>query len=216
MSSDVAVSSALPGIISELRTVYGCHTIILYGSRARGEQDESSDYDLAGICETGEQALIHDARNFNGASLDAFIYTEAELAVLKPDMIRFRNAKVLLEKDGYGAGLIARSAELFKAGPKPLRADEASSLKNWIGKMLVRISRGGPEDVDANYRRVWLLHDLPEIYFKLRSTWYLGPKESFAWLRTNDPATYQAFATALTPDASRGAIRILAERILST
>ncbi len=202
----------LKAIVQELRTAYGCHTILLYGSRARAEQDSGSDYDVAGIREAGE--VIHDARLFQGGYLDAFIYSEKDLEPLKPEMIRLRSAVILVEKGDDGTRLIARAAELFKAGPKPLREDEATALRAWIGKMLVRISRGGPEDVEANYRRVWLLHDLLEIYFKLRGTWYLGPKESLAWLRSNDAATYRAFENALAPDSSRGAIRILAERVL--
>ncbi|MBI3554870.1 MAG: nucleotidyltransferase domain-containing protein [Deltaproteobacteria bacterium] len=201
-------------IVEELRAAYVCHTVILYGSRARGKQDAGSDYDVAGIRESGEPGVLHDARQFNGIFLDAFIYRESSLVTLTPDMIRLRAGVVLVEKGDFGKRLIARANELFKAGPEPLPATELNSLRTWIGKMLGRISRGGPEDVEANFRRTWLLHDLLELYFKLRGTWYLGPRESFAWLRANDPASYKAFENALVPEASRGAVRILADRVL--
>jgi predicted nucleotidyltransferase len=206
--------SLTESIIEELKTRHGCHTIILYGSRARDEHNDSSDYDVLGVRPAGERE--HDAREFEGGYLDAFIYSEPALATLEPDMIRLRSGRVLLEKNGSGRQLIARANELFAAGPKPLPEQEARALRAWVVKTLSRISRGGPEDVEANYRRVWLLHDLLELYFKLRTQWYLGPKEALLWLRQNDPAAYAAFEAALRTDASRGALRVLADRVLTT
>ncbi|BAZ21637.1 hypothetical protein NIES4073_25150 [Kalymmatonema gypsitolerans NIES-4073] len=47
--------------------------------------------------------------------------------------------------------------------------------------MLKRISQ---RDIEADYRRVWLLYTLLEDYFALRQKWYLGSKESWNWLKT--------------------------------
>lgn len=203
----------IKSIIDELVTRHRCHTVILYGSRARDEHTDASDYDLLGIREGAGRD--RDAREFQGAYLDAFIYGEDELkGELEPDLIRLRHGKALIEKDVQGQALIARAQALFDAGPKRLSRSEAEALRHWVRKMFVRISRGGPEDIEANFRRVWLLHDLLEIYFKLRGQWYLGPKESFAWLERNDLATHDLFELALSPDASRGSLRILAEHVI--
>ena len=69
--------------------------------------------------------------------------------------------------------------------------------------MALRMRRG---DIEGDFRRVWLLTALLEDYFVLRGMWYQGPKKSFQWLQASDIPTYQAFAEALKPNASFGAI----------
>jgi predicted nucleotidyltransferase len=202
----------LQKIAEELKRAHGCHTVILYGSRARDEHSDTSDFDVLGVRESGER--VRDARVLEDEYLDAFIYPEKDLETLEPDLIRLRDAKVLAQKGDYGTRLIARARALFEAGPKALSEAELKLTRGWIAKTLARIARGGPEDVEANYRRVWLLYQLLEDYFRLRGQWYLGPKESLEWLRRNDPVAYRLFEQALAPDAARGALRRLAERVL--
>ena len=79
--------------------------------------------------------------------------------------------------------------------------------------MLGRIKKG---DVEGNYRRHWLLYQLLDDYFYLRRLWYLGPKESFTWLKTNDPPAYDAFVTALKPAAPDAGIASLVDLVLIT
>jgi predicted nucleotidyltransferase len=43
-----------------MQALYGCHTVILYGSRARGDATAESDYDVLGVRDSGE--AIRDAR----------------------------------------------------------------------------------------------------------------------------------------------------------
>jgi hypothetical protein len=60
-------------VISEdLRAQHGCHTVILYGSRARGDATATSDYDVLGVKESGDS--FRDARLWNGVYLDIFIH----------------------------------------------------------------------------------------------------------------------------------------------
>jgi uncharacterized protein len=40
----------LSEIISDINSRYQPHTLILYGSLARGDSSETSDYDIIGIC----------------------------------------------------------------------------------------------------------------------------------------------------------------------
>lgn len=210
----------LAAIVTELRERHGCHTVVLYGSRAYGEHTDSSDYDVVGIRPSGPgvPAELHDARELpalDGAYLDAFILAESAAFDERPGAIRYRHGVVLAEKDGRGERLIEFASELFRKGPKKLDAVETKTLRTWVTKTVARIARGGSDDLEANYRRAWLLYELPEIYFKLRGRWYLGPKEGFAWLRENDAATHSLFELALSPSSSRGTLRMLAERVLS-
>ena len=44
---------ALAEIVQTLTVDHGCHSVILYGSWARGDLQPTSDWDVAGIRETG-------------------------------------------------------------------------------------------------------------------------------------------------------------------
>ena len=53
---------ALAEIVQTLTADHGCHAVILYGSRARGDFQPASDWDVAGICEAGPTAPKRVAR----------------------------------------------------------------------------------------------------------------------------------------------------------
>jgi hypothetical protein len=84
-------------------------------------------------------------------------------------------------------------------------------VRVWYAKMLVRIARG---DLESKYRRVELLFQALENYFKLRGLWYRGPKAGLPWLARHDLETHTAFAGALEPNASLEDLRALVQRVL--
>ena len=49
---------ALAEIIQTLTIDHSCHAVILYGSRARGDFQPTSDWDVAGIREAGATAPL--------------------------------------------------------------------------------------------------------------------------------------------------------------
>jgi len=199
----------LERIVGMLRTRYGCHTVILYGSHARGENTVVSDYDLAGFRKGGRELRV--ARLWQGVYLDVFIYPESRLREDDSSLLRMRNGRVLCQKRQLGSRFLAHLQKLFHKGRKKLRPDEIRALKVWARKMIDRARAG---DVEGDYRRTWLLTSLLEDYFLIRSRWYLGPKESLAWLRTNAAETYDGFRRALRPGASLRDIEELAERVV--
>jgi hypothetical protein len=203
--------AALDEIVHLLVELHGCHAVILYGSRARGDAEPASDWDVAGIRATGDSFRV--ARAFHGAWLDGFVYPESELAELKPDSLRFLGGRILVDQRGYARSLLERVAALEKQGPTPLPADQDEMLRVWFSKMLARVAR---PDLEAKYRRAWLLFEALEDYFKLRNLWYRGPKESFPWLAQNDPETHAAFVRALEPAACMEDFRVLVARVLAT
>lgn len=195
--------------MNELVGHHQCHTVILYGSRSRGDWTEESDYDLVGFRDHGEK--FQDARIIEGKFLDAFVYPIKDVVDHEKDFLRFRKGTVLLEKNGFAENLLKKLDQVFDEGPKSLPKDELHAIRIWIKKMLARITK---EDLEGNYRRAWLQHDLLESYFTLRQKWYLGPKESFRWLSENDPETYRFFDLALKPHAAFTDIVHLAEKVL--
>ena len=59
------------------------------------------------------------------------------------------------------------------------------------------LERATKNDTEGKYRKIWLLNDLLSIYFILRDKWYLGPKESFAYLKINEPKLLKKYVQAL-------------------
>ena len=187
-------------IASALMAAHGCHTTILYGSRARGDATVHSDVDL--ICIREDGPAVRDARIVNGLYLDAFIYPETSLKTLEPSLLRVLGGVVLRERGGFGSALLTQLQELHDRGPAPLPEDERRALIVWSRKMLDRFR--GQRGLEASYRRMSLLPQALEDYFRLRSLWFRGSKEAFAWLLQHDSPAYTAFERAADPGASDG------------
>ena len=191
-------------VLEELRNKHHCHTIILYGSRARGDANESSDYDILAVRSTGE--AFRDARLWNGIYLDIFVYPESELKEPHEGMLDIREGKILFQEGDFGLHFLSLLEEKFQAGPKKLRTDEIQVLRIWHEKALVRIRAGG---MAGNLRRAELLPALLEHLFTATGRWFRGSKAGFRWLQENRPDIFQAFASALEPDAPISAIEHL-------
>jgi len=187
-----------------------CHTVILYGSHARNESTPTSDYDIIAIRDNGE--FERDCRIFENSYLDIFIYPPNVIENIDPGMIRAKDGIVLCQKDHMGDQLLDKIKALFQQGPPKTPDWEQHEIIGWLQKMLLRANE---DNIEGNYRRHWLLHDLLECYFKLRDRWYLGPKESFKWLQIHDQKTYLAFDTALKSDARLSDIDELIRQVIT-
>ncbi len=194
-------------IASTLMAAHGCHTTILYGSHARGDATLHSDVDLLCIREDGP--AVRDARLVDGIYLDAFIYPESALKTLEPSLLRVLGGVVLRERDGFGTALLTQLQELHDHGPTPLPDDERRALIIWSRKMVDRFR--GDHGLEANYRRMQLLPQALEDYFRLRNAWFAGSKAAFAWLLQHDGSAHTAFERAAQPGASDGAFAELVE-----
>jgi hypothetical protein len=180
----------------------------LYGSRARKSASKTSDYDIIAIREKGD--FERDCRLFEGIYLDIFIYPEDDIKNPDKSLIRIKDGIVLCQKDRLGDDLLNKVNSIYKAGPSPTPDWEKHEINTWVVKML---DRAKLNDIESNFRRHWLLHDLLECYFKLRDAWYLGPKESFEWLKCNDTLTYSAFDEALKPGADINTLEYLISHV---
>lgn len=196
-------------LVKDMAEVHGCHTVILYGSRSRGDWVEESDVDVLAIREHGVK--VRDVRTLEGRLLDAFIVPETEVSGAPTELLRIGGGVVLLERDGFGTRLLQEIERLARQGPAPIPEDERTALRVWIEKMLNRVSR---DDVEARYREVWLKFELLELYFRFRGLWYRGPKEAFAWLAERDPETLAEFQEVLCGRGGLEALRSLARKVV--
>jgi hypothetical protein len=134
-----------------------------------------SDIDVAGFADI--PATMRDARVWNGRFLDAFVYLTALAQAPGPDFLKLCGGQVLLDKRQLAASLLERLGALDREGPPPLPESEIQMRRVWARKMLLRVRL---DDVEAHYRRHWLLYQLLEDFFALRGEPHRGPKLALA------------------------------------
>ena len=195
-------------LVALLRAKFDPHAILLYGSRARGDATAQSDWDVSCIAVDAEPH--HYGWVEDGAFLDVFVYPAFEPP--KPEDLRMLGSRILLDEHGLALPFLQELAALDARGPDPLPAHQVAMEKTWIDKTLQRARRGleDPSDLEAHYRRHWLLRDLLEYAFTLRNQWFSGAKAAFALMQQSDPALYALFAAAYAPDAPFESIERLA------
>ena len=191
----------LPGLLHRhLTEQFGCHTAILYGSRARGDWDVASDIDVVAFRDAGEAG--HVAHRWQDLFLDLFLYPTSTTPV--PDWRRFHGGRVLFQRGSDGDDVLSAVEGMLAVGPERLGADEIRTRRLWAEKMLTRAEKGDPE---GNYRRHWLLMALLEDYFPLRGQWYHGPKRSLALLQREKLQDFTVLCRAFEPSASIADVR---------
>jgi hypothetical protein len=139
------------------------------------------------------------------------VYPSALAQAPDADMLKLCGGQVLLDERRLAAPLLESLAALDCKGPPPLPESELQMRRVWARKMLARIRLN---DVEARYRRHWLLFQLLEDYFALRGLWYRGPKLALVTLRLDAPAAFAAFERALSPDCSLDALDALVEQVI--
>ena len=186
-----------------------CHTVILYGSRARDDFTDASDVDVFAVRDQGESVRL--GIPWNGLYLDAWIYCLSEIP--EPEnLLYIADGIVLAERDGYGKDLLANVRAALSAPVAPLPVREAEMKISWIEKTIVRIES---DDAEADYRRHWLLIELLEIWFAFSCIRYRGPKQSLKFIENRHPEVFKSFREGLRPAADLNTIRKLAERVIA-
>ncbi len=190
----------LERLCSYLTKRFSCDTAILYGSRARGDWDPTSDIDVIAFGEVRETG--HIAHRWENLFLDLFLYPTAT----KPEQawLRIHDGQVLFQRDCEGDKILGAVRDMFLSGPERMSLNDMQTTRLWLEKMLARAGKG---DVEGEYRRHWLLKEVLEVYFLLRGKWYLGPKKSLTLLCGQHPEHFEVFRKAFAPGASIGDIQ---------
>src|ERR1041385_2365792 len=104
MRINLSGDNILKKITTELTDKYKCHTIILYGSKAIGNDNENSDYDVIGINKIGNK--LRDTRLIDDKWLDAWIYDEQHFSTIDATFLHLRRGIVLIEENNFGTDLL--------------------------------------------------------------------------------------------------------------
>jgi len=200
----------LPEIVQHVREKYGTSTVILYGSRARGEASEKSDYDIIGLLNSGEAQESPEV--FKGARLEISLYSQSvkeEMAADLPFSFFWEEGAILHQSHHEGEQFIEDVKKAFYNNKNESR----QTNKNIIRLLAINLNRAQENETREHfYRHRFLMLSLVE-YFPIRNLTYKGPRKSLEWLRKNDPLTYTAFSKAMAPQASFDDLQMLLKQI---
>jgi predicted nucleotidyltransferase len=139
----------LEKIVEHLKNKYKCNSIIVYGSRARGDTTKYSDYDVVGIG-SKQKKLIRIAKEINGVYWDVWVYPENKLKKIDISMINMHQGKVIYDTKAFGKKLLKRIAQFYKKGPEKLLRWEKELKISWLNKSFARATH---KDEEGNVRR---------------------------------------------------------------
>lgn len=213
-------------LIDFLEDKFGCHTVILYGSRAIGTERPDSDWDVIGITSMGSRNFYHG--NVDGVGdISAYIYNVEDVAynaktpsaLYTPPVIfvRLRQGKVLAQEDGIGDKIVSLARKMYAEGPPRFS-------KAWIAHFhyfLLEYGVGGlrSEIYDAMHKQ-FIRNEimLPSIhlYFELRHMWRPYPRDILPYLKKTDSKAADLFEAAFAQDASIDALERWFKHVLAT
>lgn len=200
----------LERLADELCAKHHAHTVILYGSRARGTPRATSDLDVFVLRDDGPATSDH--RRWEGLWLDAWIHPRRDAEHPEEGLLRLCGGRVLRQRDGLGDALLARVEAMRDAGPPSLTAEKRALCATWLEKTAARVREASPDDLEALLRRAALLNEALESYFVLRERWYPGPRAALEVLAREDGPTYACFAAALRDP--QGDVDVLVRRVI--
>lgn len=195
-------------IIARLGRDYGCHTLVLYGSRAQGAAHEDSDWNVLGVYDEKASGWFH--RRVEGVGqVNAEFYPEAALTANMAGTLNFQlyasnyaHAQVLVEKDGWGQRIITAASQWLAQPPKPVSASFARMLRHYYEDIIVASQR---DERLLPLTKQFTCHEgltrSLQQYFSLRGLHRRSAPEAIGYLRQQDPAAYALFEVAIRPAA---------------
>ena len=184
--------------------------ILLYGSVARGDSNENSDIDLLIIHDQDqryEYNMIFENRYIDGWVKPLSDFSQENLE----NFIHLKDAHILKDHNQYFGGYLKQVKKAASLPPSPISKQEKKHIHMWCHKTLKRAELLDHEGI---YRLHWLLTELLTYYFKLRNLHYLGPKESFQFLKHNDIATYHLFDHAMRNHLTMKHVELLVKAVI--
>lgn len=209
MKASWQTDKVLCSIVEELQITYHCRTIILYGSRARGDFKSTSDYDVAGFTAIDNKKWITRLDQKHHVFHDIFIFPEKELAEPNDTHLQMSDGIVILDHNDIGKQFL-ETLRRMESEQLSITDDEIQARKVWYQKMLARAEVG---DLEGKYRHIWSIFTILEDYFAFKKMRYNGPKKAFQYLDKHDRDVLNLFECALSNTNSRKFLKQLIEKI---
>jgi len=194
---------------------FGCHTLVLYGSRATGLAKEGSDWDIIGVNDWNRRSWYNDTIQGVEGDVNAFIYPEAgmrsahmaDILNLKQFCFGIRTGVVLCEKDGLGQKIVAAANTIYATPPAPLTPGFAQTVQHYFDDVVIgTMQKPHVPDLVKQYRHHEAIVKSLFNYFSLRGKLRPPAKEACIYLRDHDHEGYVKFCRAAAPNASTEAL----------
>lgn len=176
--------------LAELRARPDVRGVILFGSRARGNNRPESDVDLVVIMTEGYQRAVEE----RDGQMFEIIYTTSESALEywqsnKDDAAGlWAVAQILFDRDGTIENLRIAAEELLRAGKNPINERQREQLLFDAADQLSYVKFIYPTDqVTANLMLAQKVFTLTEQFFDIRQVWIPAPKQRLAVIKEISP-----------------------------
>lgn len=176
---------AVVGLLDEL--VGPASAVLLYGSRARGQQHADSDYDLLVVAESASEGI---RLIYEGLDLDIEVCSTAVYAEPLEGRLYHDCGVVLRDSSGALEEWLERLRLRRSQGPTPLSAAYRLRMAGWLDRML---RRGRAAGACGALRRAALASSLPEAALECLGRWPGSPLQNLEVLRVEWPELHQVF-----------------------
>jgi predicted nucleotidyltransferase len=169
--------------------------IILFGSRARGDNRSDSDADLIVIVKEGYQRVVE---NRNEQTFEIVYVTKEDALdfwVKYPnDAAELWNvAKILYDKDGTVKELQKKAEEILKEGKKPINELQLGQYR-FDAEDQIKVSAllADKDSVKANFILTNKVFALTGLFFDIKQLWTPAPKQRLEKIKEIHPELYVA------------------------
>lgn len=181
--------------------------VLLYGSRARGQEHAESDYDLLVVASVGGEGIRFV---YGGLDLDIEVCSPAVYEEALEGRLYLDCGRILLDREGDLWSWLERLRALRGRGPAALSQGQRLRMAGWLDRMLRRARAGGT--VGA-LRGAALASSLPEAAVVCLGGWPGSPLQNLEVLRADWPevaAALEDWAAVGGLDHLERAVRLVA------
>lgn len=176
----------LDQIVEYLVSQYKPKSILLHGSRARGDHSDKSDYDITLIEPNTTKATSHRFLDYqldiNLVPKDCNIITTGSNIPTWPVQILFD------DYDQIGLKIVQRTKQAYKNGPNTLGKDDWNNRKYYAERLINKIDSRGTEPLTRYYYLSEFYMRIIRYWFEKNNLWTVSPYRALPYIREKDKA----------------------------